>query len=149
MQVIEITVPYPPSSNRYWRVDRGTTHLTAAARRYKQDVAALAHEAGVRAPIAGPVAVELHVYRPRRAGDLDNRIKLLLDSLQGAVLSNDSQVTEIHAYRHDDKARPRVEVTVAEADAAGLVLLKARNVNRVEAGAIVDLMDVVLEEGGE
>jgi hypothetical protein len=65
------------------------------------------------------------------------------------VLSNDSQITEIHAYRHDDKARPRVEVTVAEADAAGLVLCRARGVSAIEAGAIVDLMDVVLEEGGE
>jgi crossover junction endodeoxyribonuclease RusA len=116
MQVVALTLPYPPSSNRYWRTDRGVTHLTAEARAYKRDVSRTALEAGCHLPLSGPVAVELRVYRPRRAGDLDNRIKLLLDSLQGVVLTNDSQITEIHAYRHDDKTRPRVEVVVTRGE---------------------------------
>jgi hypothetical protein len=39
-------------------------------------------------------------------------IKVLVDALQGIAYSNDSQVSELHAYLHDDKARPRVEVNV-------------------------------------
>jgi Holliday junction resolvase RusA-like endonuclease len=61
----------------------------------------------------GQVAVTLRVYRPRKSGDLDGRIKIVLDALQGVAYRDDSQVVALHAYRFDDKARPRVEVEVA------------------------------------
>jgi Holliday junction resolvase RusA-like endonuclease len=60
----------------------------------------------------GPVRVTLHVYRPRRRGELDNIQKVLLDSLTGVVYRDDEQIAELHAYRHEDKQKPRVEVTV-------------------------------------
>jgi crossover junction endodeoxyribonuclease RusA len=63
-------------------------------------------------PFAGPVAVYLHVYRARKAGDLDNSAKVLLDALQGVAYNDDAQIVELHLYRHDDKANPRVEVEV-------------------------------------
>ena len=30
--VLRLTLPYPPSANRYWRHNRGITHLSAEAR---------------------------------------------------------------------------------------------------------------------
>ncbi len=68
--------------------------------------------AGVRSLILSEVAVTLRVFRPQRSGDLDNRLKCLFDALQGVVYANDSQVVEIHAYRFEDKKRPRVEAEV-------------------------------------
>ena len=108
---MNLTLPYPPSANRYWRNYRGITVTSEEARAYKCEVAYRARSAGVE-PLAGDVVLTLHIYRPRRAGDLDNRIKLLVDSLNGIAYTDDSQIVEIHAFRHDDRARPRVEVAV-------------------------------------
>jgi Holliday junction resolvase RusA-like endonuclease len=58
------------------------------------------------------VSITLKVYRARKSGDLDNRIKPLLDALQGVAFYDDKQVIEIHAFRFDDKHNPRVEVTI-------------------------------------
>lgn len=107
-----ITLAYPPSSNRYWRSFRGRVVRSDEASDFKRVVGRACAVARLR-PLTGPVSVVLKLYRPRRAGDLDNRIKVLLDALQGFVFENDSQVVELHAYRHEDKNNPRVEV-VAE-----------------------------------
>lgn len=104
-------LPYPPSSNRYWRSNRGVVHLSTEARAYKKAVAKEASALGVE-PIAGPVTVRVRVYRPRKARDLDNCIKVVLDALQGTFYANDSQIVAIHAYRFEDKADPRIEVDV-------------------------------------
>lgn len=104
-------LPYPPSANRYWRNFRGRTVKSEEARQYQQLAWLLAKQA-MSTPLAGPVAIELCIYRPQRRGDLDNRIKVCLDALQGCAYHNDSQVTELHAYLFDDKTRPRVKITV-------------------------------------
>jgi crossover junction endodeoxyribonuclease RusA len=110
-----LVLPYPPSANRYWRAvpDRGVL-LSAEARRYKEDAGKQALAAGVH-PVDGPVALTVTLYRPAKRGDLDNRIKVLLDALNGIAYRDDSQVVELHAYRLDDKDHPRVEVQVIRA----------------------------------
>lgn len=108
---MRVTLPYPPSANRYWRSFRGRVVKSSEARQYASAVGLMCRAAGLTG-YAGDVAVTLRFYRPRRAGDLDNRIKVCLDSLQGHAFADDDQVTEIHAYRYDDKANPRVEVEV-------------------------------------
>lgn len=108
---MKVTLPYPPSANRFWRTWRGRAVKSDEARAYMVTAAALCRAAAV-VLAAGPVAVTLHVYRPRKSGDLDNRIKVTLDALRGHAFTDDDQVVELHAYRHDDKARPRVEVEV-------------------------------------
>jgi len=108
--------PVPPSANRYWRHYRGRVVTSDEATAYKKTVAMLARCDGVR-PLSGPVAVEVAVYRARRAGDLDNRLKCLLDAMQGVFYENDSQIVEIHATLHDDRHDPRVEVAVKSARA--------------------------------
>jgi len=81
------------------------------ARNYQTQAGWCAKAAGVEL-FDGNVALELHLYRPQKRGDLDNRIKVLLDSLQGVCFDNDSQVVELHAFLNDDKHNPRVEVTI-------------------------------------
>lgn len=106
---MKATLPYPPSANRYWRSFRGRMVLSAEAKKYK----AFVQVALAKWPIlGGPVALIAHLYRPQKSGDLDNRLKVLGDALNGVAWLDDKQVEEIHAFRHDDKSRPRVEIEV-------------------------------------
>jgi len=109
----EYTLPVPPSANRYWRIYRNRMVVTEEARAYKEEVALLLRGA---VPLGGNVSVNLSVFRPAKRGDLDNYNKVLFDALQGFAYSNDSQITEIHSFRKDDKDNPRVEFMVYEAD---------------------------------
>lgn len=111
-----LVLPYPPTVNKYWRhvVIRGQPRvlISREGRAYKDRVASLC--VGVL-PASGPIKVQAHIYRPRKIGDIDNVSKGLLDSLKGIAFHDDSQIVELHLIRHDDKARPRVEITIAAA----------------------------------
>ena len=109
-----IRLPYPPSSNRYWRNFRGRMVKSTDARRYDAEVKALARLAGVFDPIEGPVSVRVDIYRARAMGDLDNRAKVLLDALQGIAYVDDKQIVEIHSRRFDDPGDPRAEVLIVD-----------------------------------
>lgn len=107
----KLTLPYPPSANRLWRNMRGVMVKSEDARQYVLEVAMEARLNGLK-PREGDVKIVLDFYRPRKAGDLDNRIKIVLDGLQGVAFRDDSQVIEITARRHDDAKRPRVEAEI-------------------------------------
>ena len=114
---MHLTLPLPPSANRYWRHVGTKGLLSASARKYR---AACAFAAAVQwrgAPIVGRVRVRADVFMDLR-GDLDNRIKQLLDGVQTTVLTNDSQVWDLHLVRHLDRERPRVELTIEPIGAA-------------------------------
>lgn len=107
-----LILPYPPSINSYWRNFRGRMVKTKEAKQYHQHAALLARAAGLD-PVQGDVSITMRVYRPRKSGDLDNRAKIVLDSLNGVAYDDDKQIVELHAYRFDDKENPRVEVEIS------------------------------------
>lgn len=112
MKDVNLTLPYPPSvNNMYGNRRNGGRILTQAGYRFKSDVAAIAtiSRSGY---FEGEVRVSANVYRARKSGDLDNRLKAVLDALTGVCWKDDDQVVEIHAYRYDDKSNPRVEVQI-------------------------------------
>lgn len=106
-----VTLPYPPRINAMYATVGNRRILSADARRFKEVAAMTALAAGMR-PMAGEVTVSIMFYRPRKAGDVDGRIKSTLDALNGIAYADDSQVRRIIAERDDDKANPRAEVTV-------------------------------------
>lgn len=106
-----LDLPEPPSANRYWRHARGRTYLSLEAVQYRLAVLAACKRAKLK-PLAGPLALTFHWYRGRRSGDLDNRSKQLLDSLRGHAYEDDSQIVELHAYRHDRPRNAGVTVTI-------------------------------------
>lgn len=109
---IALTVPIPPSANRYWRAVPGRGVLVSQeARDYKKLVR---YENFHIQPFTGFVAVSFSVFRPRKSGDLDNYAKVLLDALKGILYPDDNAVIEFHAFRYDDKKNPRVEVVAWE-----------------------------------
>ena len=110
---MNIVLPYPPSANVLWRNMRGRMVESDAARDFKYEVLIRCRERLIE-PICGDVSVTLRVFRPRRSGDLDNRIKATLDALNGLAWHDDSQVAEIHAFRDYDRDNQRVEVEVME-----------------------------------
>ena len=114
---MRITLPFPPSANRYWRSCRGRVFVSSEAKDYRKTVAALCAQLGIR-PLDGNLCFVAVLFRPQKRGDLDNRLKILLDCLQGNAFENDSQITEIHLTRHDDKANPRVEIAIHRLEAA-------------------------------
>lgn len=114
--VIELTLPYPISANRYWRSrvlpgrQVAVTYASNEAKEYKRLVGKIAQSVGVR-PVSGPVEYELDLYPKlpqdfaKRARidpvwwdmnvqciDLDNARKVLLDALNGIAWEDDSMV---------------------------------------------------------
>lgn len=108
-----LTVPYPPSGNRYYRKFRNHMVKSPAARQYTKDIATSCLEFGLE-PLTGEVKLSIDLYRPQKSGDLDNFGKILRDALQGILYVNDKQIVEIHDRRFDDKAKPRAEIRVIQ-----------------------------------
>jgi crossover junction endodeoxyribonuclease RusA len=115
MEVVKVTLPYPPSVNRYLRFSqKGWAYTTKEAKQYKQGAKLRALTQGMRPILDGEVSLLITVFRPRKTGDLDNHLKVLLDSLNGVAYADDKQVAEIFISRFEDAANPRVEVRVME-----------------------------------
>lgn len=114
MTTIRLALSIPPSANRYWRVGHnGQVHVSEEAKEYKAYVRwHIMENIHVVEPLTEPLKLEMIVYRARKAGDLDNYIKVLTDALAGMLFVDDKQIVEIHAWRRDDPQQPRVEVTL-------------------------------------
>lgn len=63
--------------------------------------------------LRGPVAVSIDWYRGRKSGDLDKRLGVVLDALQGVLYENDNQIVELTARRFDAPGNPRIVVRVS------------------------------------
>ncbi len=108
---LTFTLPEPPSANRWWRKFRNRMVLSPEARAYKSSVCRAYKSAEIR----GNVAVDVTWYRGRKSGDLDKRLGVVLDALQGVAYATDAQITELSALRIDDPRKARVVVTVSKA----------------------------------
>ena len=119
---VRLELPYPPSVNKIYApiVIKGRPRLmkTKDHAEYMGAVGNAVRVARVldpltdQLPFLGPVKVEIEIFRPLKSGDLDNRLKAILDGLNGEAWMDDDQVIELHARRSDDKENPRAIVTV-------------------------------------
>lgn len=127
---VTITLPYPISSNRYWRKVGGRIVISRAAAEFKKVVAVTARFRGLTKPMLGDVAVSMTLMarQPRRlvpgrgvrVMDLDNALKVTLDSLIGICYVDDSQIVDLKIKRGTPVRGGGVSVTVtAAAQAAG------------------------------
>lgn len=95
------------------------SYKTAEATEYQRLAANTARAAGVRLiPKSTKVKLSVLWYRERKAGDLDNRLKVMVDALEGVAFDNDSQIAQIEA-RYDDTepGNPRMVVEVVPLEA--------------------------------
>ena len=118
-EALRLSIPWPPSVNTYWRhvsmrTRRGVlTHKTLISekgRQYRRGVKRLlealymtsnTHERAQRFDMRGRLAVRMVAHPPdRRARDLDNLPKAILDALQHAgIYEDDSQIDYLQIER--------------------------------------------------
>lgn len=111
--VIKLVLPYPPSINSLYSTFRGRRIISAQGRKFKRDVAIIAKTQGAFI-LDGNLSVNFRVFRPRKIGDLDNRLKISQDALKGICFEDDKQIVEIHAFRFDDRTNPRIEIDIKQ-----------------------------------
>jgi crossover junction endodeoxyribonuclease RusA len=108
-------LPYPPTINHYYGTDKRTGHkyLTASARRFRDQVALLLNRSEGFGPARVAILIDLH--QPGNAGDIDNRIKPLLDALEhGGAFDNDRQVWDLRIKRSHNIQGGAVDVQIWE-----------------------------------
>jgi Holliday junction resolvase RusA-like endonuclease len=109
-----LMLPYPPTVNRYLGVTRkGLRFKSKEGKDYCEAVRLIGQAQRIK-PVAGKVALTIHLFRPRKSGDLTNFFKVLEDSLEGILYENDRQIVEHHAFLHDDAENPRCHVLCKE-----------------------------------
>ena len=112
-----VSLPWPPSVNRYWRSVNGKVLISADGRAYRANVALMATIG--KWPVWGDrnISVSIAAWFPdQRKRDLDNVLKAPLDALTHALLwTDDSQIHELHIRNMGlDRAKPRLELTIKE-----------------------------------
>ncbi len=110
---LKLILPYPPSVNNLYATFGGRRITSAKGRKFKADIAVLAKQQGAKL-LAGDLAITFRVFRPKKIGDLDNRLKISQDALEGICFLDDRQIIEIHAYRFDDRENPRIEIDIKQ-----------------------------------
>ena len=92
--IINLSLPWPPSVNAYYRAISGRSILSKKGREYKREVCMLARVNRWGKHLAGRLEVRVLLHPPTRARrDIDNSIKALLDAMQVAgVYLDDSQI---------------------------------------------------------
>lgn len=94
----QLTLPFPPSVNGYWRSFRGRQILSKRAREYREEAVKAADFYGCTiAPLPLQLRVWLLLSPPdRRVRDIDNYSKGVLDALTHAkVWADDKQVRSL------------------------------------------------------
>jgi Holliday junction resolvase RusA-like endonuclease len=105
-----LTVPVPGSANRLSRTGKGRVYKPKTEREYQ----AAAGWAMASCPkIAGDVDVSVIWYRAKRQGDVDNRLKPLLDALKDVAFGDDASVARLAIERIDSaEVRPCMVVAI-------------------------------------
>ncbi|GAA5786124.1 RusA family crossover junction endodeoxyribonuclease [Chitiniphilus shinanonensis] len=113
-----ITLPWPPSTNRYWRHPTtgklaGRHLISEEGRRYRVAVQEQVLVQRIR-PTSGRLNVEVMAFPPdRRVRDLDNLLKSLLDSLTCAgAWGDDGHIDRLAIERGPVKSGGEVVVTI-------------------------------------
>jgi crossover junction endodeoxyribonuclease RusA len=114
MKELQITLPYPVSVNRAWRQAGGRIYLNPLVKRYRQEVWVLLFNKIKFG--AAKIRVEIKMFPPdKRHRDIDNIMKVLLDSLQHAgTIDNDSQIAQLYIEKLEVRAAGEVEITIKE-----------------------------------
>lgn len=111
--MIRLTLPFPPSVNRYWRHVGRRTLISRAGRQFRERVCS---DVAARelTPMDGRLAVSIGLHpRDRRRFDADNFCKAPLDALEHAGLyADDAQITHLEIDKRDPVRGGECEVLI-------------------------------------
>lgn len=103
----------PVPINQKYFVRNGRNILSSKYRQAKSDMQLEIRSQVNFAPLGRNVAMNvLQYFGDKRKRDIDNYLKLILDSMTDIVYLDDSQITELHVYKEYDKNKPRIEIQV-------------------------------------
>ena len=105
-----MTLPVPPLLNRLYRISGRRMFKDGRANDYKLECVLEGRKNNIKCIDDGNIELFIIWFRARKAGDIDGILKVVLDSLQGVVYKNDSQITRLVVEKHDDKKNPRIEL---------------------------------------
>jgi len=116
MTMVQMVLPMPPSINHYYGSGKnGIRYLKKPAKVFRHEVAVIAHKGSSRGVFGNArlaMRVDLHFGN---GGDLDNRLKGLLDALEYAeVFENDRQIDDLRIVRGHRVVGGRCEVKIWE-----------------------------------
>ena len=102
ISMVEMCIPYPPSTNHFWRRVGARTLISREGRLFC-DAIACRHAAMGAPRVEGDLALEIELYPPdNRRRDADNTIKPIQDALQKAgMFKDDSQIKKVTAEMLD------------------------------------------------
>lgn len=94
--MVNILLPWPPSVNNYWRRCGSRYFVSAAGKKFREEVCYRSQEFKSKFG-STKLSVTIQAYPPdKRRRDLDNILKSLLDSLQHAeVYEDDNQIDRL------------------------------------------------------
>lgn len=115
-KVVRLELPWPPSVNNYYRHVGSKVVISAAGRKYRQEVVAILAANGIET-FQGDIELVIDAYPPdNRRRDMDNLEKCLWDSLTAGGLVTD----DYHIRRHTTERREPMP------GLGGLVYLEAK-----------------------
>ena len=117
-KLLEVILPQPPSVNHYTKASRyGGRYLSKDAVAFKQDARRIIAVHAPQEPSKNRLVVKvIFGFKDDRRRDLDNFLKVTLDSLQGIVFADDSQIDVLLAKRGNKVAGGQVTVKIWERD---------------------------------
>jgi len=92
--MIELRLELPPTTNASFRVGKGRFYETDEYKNWKMVAQLQARTQCGHQPSDQEIRLVIEMYQVF-GGDIDGRLKPLLDALQGVVYDNDKQVVEI------------------------------------------------------
>ncbi|MCI0287336.1 MULTISPECIES: RusA family crossover junction endodeoxyribonuclease [Enterobacteriaceae] len=124
---MNLTLPFPPSVNTYWRAPNkgplaGRHLISAKGRAYQSDACAAIIEQlrKLPKPSSAPAAVEIILFPPdARRRDIDNYNKALFDALTHAgIWKDDSQIKRMLVEWGPVTPKGKVEITISKYEPA-------------------------------
>jgi crossover junction endodeoxyribonuclease RusA len=121
--MIELSLPWPPTGNKYYRRHQGRILISRDGRAYQRRVKDEVMVQRVPAIIDQSVRLEVEIlaFPPdRRKRDLDNLSKAIQDSLEAAgVIPDDEQIDDLRICRMASERPGRVQVHIKPLEVSG------------------------------